>query len=446
MIGPAPSTSVVALEARNVSVRYGPRPALVDVSTRVRAGELVALVGPNGSGKTTLIRSALGLVRPSSGEVEVFGSPVGTLSISERAKRTAWVPQDESPYENVPVLDYVLYGRNPHIGPLAREGDLDLSQARVALEAVGLWDRRADGILELSGGERQRILLARALAQATPLLLLDEPMAHLDVSHQLELLERVRALCRTEGKAALAAVHDLNLAARYADRIVVLSRGRVVADGPPRAVLSEALLFEVWGILAEIRDDRRTGLPYLVPRLPSPSTGPRQARPGGGFGPVHVVAGGGSGSGILRALVAEGYRVTAGALPMLDSDADTAAELDVPIAAEAPFAPLSEEVRARNRALLDASVAIVVAPFAVGPSNLANLEDLLGYAGRVPMFAVQGGRVAERDFSEGRATSMLQELLRNGAVETPSVGGLLEELRRLAKGPSVPAPSGTGSA
>ena len=255
------------LEARAVSVQYGARAALTDVSLSVRAGEFVALVGPNGSGKTTLIRAALGLLPISSGTITLLGDPVERLSIPERARRVAWVPQDERPYDNVRVGEYVLYGRHPHVPALGSENEADRTIVRSALETVGMWDRRLDGIHEVSGGERQRVLLARALAQETPVILLDEPTAHLDVGHQLDLLDRVRSLCRSSGKCAVAAIHDLNLAARYAERMVVLSRGRVVADGTPDEVLSEELLGAVWGVEADVRRDPRTGLPYLLPRL-----------------------------------------------------------------------------------------------------------------------------------------------------------------------------------
>ena len=434
----APGGTPAALETRGLSVRYGERAALTEVTLRVRPGEFVALVGPNGSGKTTLIRAALGLVAPASGSIDILGRPAPELSILERARRIAWVPQEESPYDNVPIVEYVLYGRHPHLPPFGGESASDRAAVRTALESVRLWDLRDHGIHEVSGGERQRVLLARALAQETPIILLDEPTSHLDVGHQLDLLERVRALCRDEGKAIIAAIHDLNLAARYSGRLVVLSRGRVVADGPPREVLSESLLHEVWGILAEVRDDPRTGLPYLVPRLPAPA----RVRPSGGirgFGPVHVVGGGGSAASVLRDLVSEGFRVTAGVLHMLDTDTEAALELDIPIAAEAPFAPISPEVRARNAALLDAATAIVVAPFAVGPSNLANLEDVRVRAGRLPIFRMRGEPGVERDFTGGAASRLLAELAEAGSPEIADRPGLVAALRAL---PALLPPAG----
>jgi iron complex transport system ATP-binding protein len=442
MTAAAPAT--VALEARGVSVRYGTRPALTDVDVSFRLGELVSLVGPNGSGKTTLIRAALGLVAPSTGTVLLLGEPVERLSIPERARRVAWVPQEERPYDNVRVMEYVLFGRNPHVPAFGSEDAADREMVRDALEAVGMWDRRSDGIHEVSGGERQRVLLARALAQDTPVILLDEPTAHLDVGHQLDLLDRVRALCRSNGKCAIAAIHDLNLAARYSDRMVALSRGRVVAQGPPESVLSEELLGAVWGVAADVRRDPRSGRPYLLPRLPVGLWPGHRDAPGVGLGPVHVVGGGGSAAPALRALVSEGFRVTAGALHMLDTDTEAAEELGVPFAAEAPFAPLSSEVRERNGRLLEAARAVVVAPFWVGPSNLANLEDLLPQAARIPVYLLRGEPMDKRDFTGGRASEVLRELRSRGAVDVEGLPALLDALRvqlRAAAAPPGPRAS-----
>lgn len=427
-----------ALRIRDLSVRYGGRAALHDVSLSVDPGELVALTGPNGSGKTTLLRAVLGFLEPDRGTVELYGRPTSTLSVLERARQVAWVPQAESPRDNVRLYDYVLYGRYPFHGPLDAESAMDHAIAHRVLDDAGLLDRAEDGILTLSGGERQRAILARALAQTTPILLLDEPTTHLDIGHQLDLLGRVRSLARSRRVAVVAALHDLNLASRFADRIVVLSRGRCVADGPPAAVISAELLAQVWGVVADLERDRRTGLPYLVPRQLSVDR-PTEVFPPL-LGPVHVVGGGGAAAPFLHALAEEGYRLTAGALHLLDSDAESATALAVPTALESPFAPLSDRVRERHRVLLGSARAIVVAPFAVGPSNLANLEDLVPFAARTPMFLLEQPPIGGRDFSGGRATEIYAELIRRGATAVPDLTTLMPRLH------AVLAPAISGSA
>ncbi len=436
------TTAPPALRVEHLAVRYGPRVALQAVDLRVEPGEFLALTGPNGSGKSTLLRTILGFLPAAEGSVEVFGTPVAAMSVRERARRVAWVPQSEPERDDVPLLQYVLYGRYPFQGPLDRDTEQDRTLALRILSEVGLADRAEDGILSISGGERQRAILARALAQQTPLLLLDEPTTHLDIAHQIDLLTRVRSLARTRGVTVLAALHDLNLAARYADRIVVLSRGRRVADGSPQDVLSVDLLARVWGVDADLAVDSRTGLPYLlakrlvVERAPAAGT----IAPG----PVHVVGGGGAAAPVLRALVDAGFRVTAGALHLLDTDAETAEALGVVAAVEAPFAPLGEEVRTRHRVLLAEARTIVVAPFAVGPSNLANLEDVRPLVPRVPTFlmAVPPSRTIE--FAGGAATILREALVAEGAVPVEGPAEVVAAVERVLATPTLPT-SGSGS-
>jgi iron complex transport system ATP-binding protein len=419
-----------ALSVERVTVSYGERTALHHVDLVARPGELVALTGPNGSGKTTLIRAALGLVAPSDGEIRLFGRPTAGLTMRERARRVAWVPQEEAPQDNVGVRDYVLYGRYAHLPPFTGEGPTDQAAADRALEDVGLSDRAGSGILELSGGERQRLLLARGLAQEAPLLLLDEPTAHLDIGHQLDLLDRVRRLVRERKVCAVAALHDLNLAGRYADRVVVLSHGRLVADGPPDVTLTVPILRTVWGVEAERRRDPRTGATYLVPYRPSESP---SLYPPGSRGRVHVIGGGGAASPLLRALVDAGWSVSAGILPLLDSDAEAAEELGVPFVPEIPFSPIGEEARIRQRARLAEVQAIVVAPIVVGPSNAANLEELRGWPARTPVLFVETGAFEVRDFTGGAAGRTRAELLNEGAEIVPDVGELLRRLEALSR-------------
>lgn len=431
---------VPALSFREVSLRYGERSALSRVTFEARSGELVALTGPNGSGKTSLLRCALGLAEPSGGGAWVLGDDARGLSPKERALRVAWVPQDESPRDNVRVGEYVLYGRYAHLPPFVGEGPADRAAALRSLSDVDLTDRVDSGILELSGGERQRLLLARALAQEAPVLLLDEPTAHLDIGHQLDLLGRVRRLVQERRVCAVAALHDLNLAARFADRVVVLSHGRVVADGSPAEVLQPALLRQVWGVVAERRRDPRTGQTFLLPvRAIEPTAeSPPSRRP-----LVHVVGGGGAASELLRRLLEEGWPVTAGALPLLDTDAETAEELGIPFAAELPFAPLSEGVRRQHRGLLDAAAIIVLAPIPVGPSNLGNLEDLVGRAGRQPVILFEPTDFSTREFAAGAATRLRDRVAAEGATIVRDLDALLQALAQVAE--TRPPPDRAGA-
>jgi iron complex transport system ATP-binding protein len=424
-----------ALHLAGVSVAYGPRVALQGIDLTVPRGQFLALTGPNGSGKSTLLRTGLGLVVPTSGSVTLFGSAVGELSVRERAHRVAWVPQAETLREDVPLDRYVLYGRYASHGTFGREGEADRALVAEALAQVGLSDRARDGVLELSGGERQRAVLARALAQRAPLVLLDEPTTHLDIGHQLDLLDRVRALVRDRRLTVVAALHDLNLAARYAERIVVLSRGRLVADGAPGAVLSSQLLERVWGVEAELRRDPASGLPYLLPRLAA--TPPEAHLPSPR---VHVVAGGGSGAALLRALADRGFDVTAGVLPLFDTDATVAGELGIPAAVELPFSPIGPEALARFDRLVDEAEAVVVAPFPVGPGNLANVERLARVVRAKPIVLLAQPPGSPWDYAGGQGEEARRRLVDGGAVVVDGVAPAVDWLaRRLApRGPSDP--------
>jgi len=261
----AEDRGAVALDLRDLTVAYGPRVVLRDVSLSLPPGQILGLVGPNGSGKTTLIRAVTGVVSPQAGGVNLDGDDALRLSPKEVALRVAVVPQNPQLPPAFTALELVLMGRTPHLKLLQGEGQGDLRAVRRAMLATDTWELAGRRIGELSGGERQRVLVARALAQETPLLLLDEPTAHLDVGHQAATLRLMARLCRNEGKAVLAAVHDLTLAAQFCHRLVMLHEGRVVAEGSPGEVLTAERLRQVYGTSLHVLAHPVTGRPVLAP-------------------------------------------------------------------------------------------------------------------------------------------------------------------------------------
>jgi iron complex transport system ATP-binding protein len=230
-----------AIELAHVTVALGGRPVVHGVDARVARGEWVALIGPNGAGKTTLLRAIARLV-PFAGSIELDGRPVAEMSRTELARLLAVVPQEPSTPPWMTVGEYVLLGRTPHLGLLAKEGRRDREAAGLALQRLDLLDYRERPLGTLSGGEKQRVVVARALAQRARIVLLDEPTASLDIGHQQQALELLDEL-RSESELTLvAAMHDLTLAAQYAHRMVLLDEGRVVADGAPHEVLTEPII------------------------------------------------------------------------------------------------------------------------------------------------------------------------------------------------------------
>lgn len=253
------------LQGRGLEVRYpgAERSALGGVDASVREGELVAVVGPNGGGKTTLLRALLGAVPLVRGESLVLGRAVGSMPKAELAQVAAALPQREEPAFALTVAEFARLGRYPHLGPFAPAGPEDRRLVRESLERCDAWGLRTRRIDTLSGGEWQRVRVARALAQAPKALLLDEPTAALDIRHAMDLLEIVRALVQ-EGLGALVVTHELNLAARYADRVVLLADGVVQAAGTPGEVLTEAILSRVfeWPVAVTTWNG---GTPQVVP-------------------------------------------------------------------------------------------------------------------------------------------------------------------------------------
>ena len=261
------------LEARGLSVRYpgAARAALDDVSLSVSPGELVAVAGPNGSGKTTLLRVLLGLIRPDRGDAWIGGRPAAAWDRAALARTVGVVTQREETVFPLRVADTVMLGRYAHLGPLAPPGPADRAAVAAAMARCDVAGLAGRGVDELSGGEWQRVRVARAMAQEPRALVLDEPTASLDVRHEMELFELIHGLI-AGGLAGLVVTHQLNLAARFADRIVLLDEGRVVAQGTPRDVLDREVLARVfrWPVAVTTWRD---GSPQVVPLRPGEATG-----------------------------------------------------------------------------------------------------------------------------------------------------------------------------
>ncbi len=259
---------MIAIVLDSVSVTLDGVHVVESVSASVEEGEWVTLIGPNGAGKTTLLRAVAGLV-PQSGRIEVGGGSIAALGRRDLARRVALVPQIPLTPPDMTVAEYVLLGRTPHIGYFGSESRRDLQAADRALarlDLIGLAHRRLG---TLSGGERQRAVLARALAQEAPVLLLDEPTSALDVGRGQQALELVDSLRRGEGLTVLSAMHDLTLAAQYADRLLFVDRGRLVASGAARDVLTDELIAEHYGAAVTVIEDGGSVV-AVVPARPAP--------------------------------------------------------------------------------------------------------------------------------------------------------------------------------
>jgi iron complex transport system ATP-binding protein len=258
------------LRVEGLATAYGKRRVLRGVDLEVRAGELTALVGPNGCGKTTLIKALTRLVPWTSGRALVGEAHLGSLTTRETSRLIAVVPQATALPAGYTATEVVLMGRTPYLGVLESESQRDYEIAGRALARVGASALAERPVDELSGGERQMVLLARAIAQETPVLLLDEPTANLDIGHQMAIAGLMRALA-SDGVTVMAAMHDLALASLYADQIALMSEGRVVTTGRPEEVLTASNLARVYGAEVTVLTSAR-GRPVVLPLQPEASS------------------------------------------------------------------------------------------------------------------------------------------------------------------------------
>jgi iron complex transport system ATP-binding protein len=254
-----------------VAVSYGRREVVAPFTGHVQSGEWLGLIGPNGAGKSSLLRAAVGLVA-SNGTVAVDGVSLGELHARERAQLVAYVPQEPLIPNDMSVADYVLLGRTPYVSYFGTETGHDREIAADVIDRLRLGEFADRMLGSLSGGERQRVVIARALAQQAPVLLLDEPTSALDIGHQQQALELVTELRQHSGLTVISAMHDLTLAGIYTDRLVMLDQGRVVASGPASEVLTAERLGDVFHVCVTVDVDPEDGAVIVVPRRGFPAT------------------------------------------------------------------------------------------------------------------------------------------------------------------------------
>ena len=327
-----------------LSVSFGDVPVVSDVDLDVERGSFVGLVGPNGAGKTTVLRAIKGTIEPDSGEIRLDGDTATALSAREVGRRVASVPQETGLAFDFQVRHVVEMGRTPHLGRFDGHGPNDRRAVREAMDAAGVARFADRPITAVSGGERQRVLIARALAQETPALLLDEPTASLDVNHGVRTLELVRGLV-DDGRAALAAIHDLDMAARYCDEIVVLANGGVHAAGSPEDVLTAAALRTAFDAEAFVGRNPATGSPAVTAfdAVERGDAAERDDTPSGEPRRVHIVGGGPKTARIVARLTAAGHPLSVGVVPEGDAAAGVAVDANATVVTAPPFESVSAD-------------------------------------------------------------------------------------------------------
>jgi iron complex transport system ATP-binding protein len=256
------------LTAQDLTLSYDRRVITEDLSVSIPDNSFTVIVGPNACGKSTLLRALARMLRPTAGSVLLDGQAIGSLPAKKVARTLGLLPQSSITPDGITVADLVARGRYPHQGLLHQWSDGDERIVRESLAATGVESLAERHVDELSGGQRQRVWIAMALAQQTPLLLLDEPTTFLDIAHQVEVLDLCRQLHEEQGRTLVAVLHDLNQAARYATHLIAMRSGTIVAEGPPAEVVTADLVERVFGLPCRIIEDPETGTPLVVPAAP----------------------------------------------------------------------------------------------------------------------------------------------------------------------------------
>ena len=397
------------LKLNNVNLGYNKHTVVKDVSLEVCDGEIVGLIGPNGSGKSTLLKAMCGLLQPSSGNVTLDGIEIAKISRETLACKIGVVPQLPSLPDSFTVLDTVLMGRYPHLGLMRYESKKDIAIVCEAIRRTGIEHLTGRRVGETSGGERQRVVIARALAQEPRFLLLDEPTAHLDIQHQLEVMELVTSLAGS-GLGIAIALHDFSLASRFCHRLVMLKDGSIFKEGTPKDVMTTENIKQVFGVTAMIYSDLASG-PMVVNTAISSTDSKNSHRR------IHIIGGGGSAAGLMHQLHNEGYRLTIGVLNQGDTDLSTARALGIEAVVIYAFAAIDDAAHQRNLELAAQADCCIVSNVAFGWGNLRNLETA---SVARHLILVDDIPISERDYTDNQATTIYNTLKGNAQCIGPA--------------------------
>ncbi|MGO9309935.1 MAG: ABC transporter ATP-binding protein [Spirochaetia bacterium] len=411
-------------DARGLTWAVGNATIVDRLELTVHRGELVGVIGPNGAGKTTLLRLLAGLLPPTAGEVRLDGREIGGMESRSRARLVSFMTQEVSQVFPFTVREILLMGRYPHLGRFQREGAEDVERARRMLSYVGLMAVEDRGFGGLSGGERQLVLFAKALVQDTDGLLLDEPSSSLDIHHQDRIFSMAQELAR-EGRAVIASVHNLSVAAQYCSRLVLLEKGRIASDGRPEQVLRSETLDRVYGVRTIVSPSLATG--SLTVTVVPPDKGAAGYR-------VHLIGGAGSAVNLTRELYRLGCSLTGGIAHEYDSDEKLWRSLGIRCMSVGAFSRITDEQVKEAAPLVAQADLTILCSFPIGQGNLGNLR--LASMARRLLVLKPGPEELPRTFFSAEGRTLFEQVCAGSRVLDRE--GILEELVRARDNSTAP--------
>ena len=410
-----------ALEVDSLQFSYDEDLILKNISFSIQKGEFVSIIGPNGSGKSTLLKNLCNICKPNQGILKIDDMDVDKYKVKELARKIALVPQDTSIAYDFSVFDIVLMGRNPYIGRFEKEKDSDFEITKEALKATNTFHLRDRNINEISGGERQRVIIARALTQQPDIIFLDEPTSHLDINHQIEVLSLLRKLNREKGTTIVLVIHDINLASRYSDKIILMNNGEILSMGSPQEVITRSNIEKAYDLNVIVEENPYTDSLYIVPlSLKREKKGTINKR-------VHVISGGGTGGEILSKLEETGCFISAGVINVGDTDWELAKKLSLNIVEEKPFTGISQEAFRKNMEFIKKTDLIVLSCTPYGKGNMKNLEAAyLGLKMGKSVYLVDNCYgYCEYDYTGGEAVKIIDKMKEEGLTIVDSIDTII---------------------
>ncbi|MBP2630393.1 MAG: hmuV 3 [Firmicutes bacterium] len=405
------------LVAENVSVTIGKRKILHELNLKAQKGEFIGIIGPNGAGKSTLLKALRGLTKNTIGSVKLFGQEIAQFSDKEIACRIAYMQQEVNLGFGFSTLEVVLAGRYPYLSWWQNECKADYEIARKYMNFAGVGHLEEKKVSQLSGGERQRVLLAKVLAQETPLLYLDEPTASLDLAYQEEIFRYCQRLCH-EGKTVLIIVHDIRLAAKFCSRLVLLANGTIVDDGKPEKVITTDNLKNAFGLHAAVYTNQVTG--GLDIHTFSKPKGLLQNKK------VHIIGGNGTSGAIIRRLYEQEYQISIGILEQGDIDTAIAKAFQVESITTQNFNQMSETIKLKNKQKIETADFVVLTNCNYTEQNYFNLE-MAALAKR--LIIIEDTPIEERDFTNEKATLFYKNLVQQNNVTVHKNNTLLAKIK-----------------